>query len=294
MRTQLAKLGSDSRFTFRGEFERYGYKRASDRSGNEHYSPTLLLTDLQVLANGDWKAVTDHLWFNLTKGFQKLGLLSKSDTVQLNGRVNDYYKGYFTQARQHDIKLSYPSKIELVNERDLIPLPKEKNAVIGLIMNLEWDFYTSTGRPIDDYYLKEFKNCPECEKYDYGVEVHTQAPSGWDFVPTYDYDDYEVDDDFDEDDDDWALEMARCEKVKQQNHDRRVKRGQNWLSNHQDLVGQLKEIMKNQNTGKKAKDRLIRQLIEPAVEIDETDPRPKEQQIGQVKNDIKLYLASIG
>lgn len=46
MRMQLAKLGADSRFTFRGKFARYEYKHAVDSSSNEHYAPTLLLMDL--------------------------------------------------------------------------------------------------------------------------------------------------------------------------------------------------------------------------------------------------------
>lgn len=153
MRTKLAKLGSDSRFTFRGQFARYGYKRAADCRGNEHYMPTLLLTNLQVQDGDKFNLVTDHLWFNLTKSFQKLGLLNTDDVIQLNGRVNDYYKGYFTSPKQRDIKLSYPSKIELVNSREIVPLPAEKNAIIGLIMNLEWNFYKKNGRPIDNYYL---------------------------------------------------------------------------------------------------------------------------------------------
>ena len=44
MRTKLAKLGSDTRFAFRGKFARYGYKRNHDRSGFEHYVPTIMLT----------------------------------------------------------------------------------------------------------------------------------------------------------------------------------------------------------------------------------------------------------
>lgn len=176
MRTQLAKLGSDSRFTFRGQFARYGYKRAVDRRGNEHYTPTLLLIDLQVKDDdGQFVDVADHLWFNLTKGFQNLGLLCKNDLIQLDGRVNDYYKGYFTGPKQRDLKLSYPSKINLVTARATVPLPAEKNAMIGLIMNLEWDFYSSNGRPIDDYYLQEFKNCKERKQYSYDVKVHESA-----------------------------------------------------------------------------------------------------------------------
>lgn len=286
MRTQLAKLGADTRFTFKGQFARYGFKRSVDRGGNEHYAPTILLKDLMVHLDNTWQPVTDHLWFNLTKGFQKLGLLNTEDMVQLDGRVSDYYKGYFTDAKQHDLKLSYPTKIKLLNERDTIPLPTEKNAIIGLIMNLEWDFYTSNNRPIDTYYLQEFKSCSENRRYNYGVTVHSSAP-GMNISYSYDYDDYDGYDDYE---DDWALDMAAHAERKQQNHNHRVKRGQDWLAKHESLVPTLKQILADNTTGKKRKDELICQLIEPFVEIDVDDSRSARQQVGQVKNDIKIAI----
>lgn len=173
MRTQLAKLGSDTRFAFRGKFARYGYKRNHDRSGFEHYVPTIMLTNVQVYTNDQWHDVTNHLWFNLTKGFAKLGLLAKGDLILFHGRVNDYFKGYFTQIAQHDFKLSYPTQIKYAKSKDnIIPLPSERNAIVGLIMNLEWNFYKSNGRPIDSFCLSSFANSKEAHTYNYGVKIH--------------------------------------------------------------------------------------------------------------------------
>lgn len=290
MRAQLAKLGSDSRFTFRGQFARYGYKRATDRQGNEHYTPTLLLTNLQVQDDNRFTLVTDHLWFNLTKGFQKLGLLKPDDIVQLNGRVNDYYKGYFTSPKQRDIKLSYPSKIKLVNSRDVLPLPAEKNAIIGLIMNLEWGFYIGNGRPIDDYYLTEFKSCPESKKYDYGVKAHTSAPLTWNTrYETFD-DDYECDsyDDYDEYvDNDFYVEQ---QQHAYNNNLKRAQRGKNWLDQHNDLYSKLESVFATDKLSNNQVSRKALNLIQSVFEVDPNDSRSKDLQCRIMKNDIKLFF----
>lgn len=290
MRTKLGQLGSDSRFTFRGQFARYGYKRATDRRGNEHYTPTLLLTNLQVQAGDRFTLVTDHLWFNLTKGFQKLGLLNTDDVVQLNGRVNDYYKGYFLSSKQHDIKLSYPSKIRLVNQRDVIPLPAAKNAIIGLIMNLEWDFYTNNNRPIDDYYLAEFKSCPENKKYNYCIKVHTSAPVVCNtryetFDDDYEYDSY---DDYDEyaDNDFYAEQQQHA----YENNLKRAQRGKNWLDRHNDLYPKLEFIFATDELAKGQASRKALALIQPVFEADPNDSRSLDLQCRMIKNDIKLFF----
>lgn len=290
MRVKLAKLGSDSRFTFQGQFARYGYKRATDRRGNEHYMPTLLLTNLQVQDGDRFNLVTDHLWFNLTKGFQELGLLNTDDVVQLNGRVNDYYKGYFTSPKQHDIKLSYPSKIKLVNQRDIVPLPTEKNALIGLIMNLEWDFYTSNNRSIDGYYLAEFKSCPENKKYNYGVKVHTSAPAVWNTrYETFD-DDYEYDfyDDYDEyvNNDFYAEQQQHA----YENNLKRAQRGKNWLDQHNDLYPELESVFATDKLNNSQVSRKALKLIQPVFEVDPNDSRSVGLQCRMIKNDIKLFF----
>lgn len=286
MRTQLAKLGAASRFTFRGQFARYGYKRAVDRRGNEHYAPTLLLTDLQVKnAAGQFVAVADHLWFNLTKGFQRLGLLQENDLVQLDGRVNDYYKGYFTGPKQRDLKLSYPSKIKLATARTTVPLPAEKNAIIGLIMNLEWDFYASNGQPIDDYYLQEFKNCKECQQYDYAVKVHASAPA-LRVTPTYDYDDYDVWDDGDDDYDDQFDDYQFLEWRSQEKHDRRIKRAKKWIKQHPELAQEAKAVYDHAAEGRKEK---LAAFLLAHCKDEFTGNEAIDTQVNQLRNDLIAY-----
>lgn len=277
MRTNLAKLGSHSRFPFQGRFARYGYKRDVDRRGNEHFSPTLLLTDVQVQQENKWKPVTDHLWFNLTKGFSKLGLLNQNDLVLFNGRINDYYKGYFNQPRQHDLKLSYPTKIKYAdNTKKIIPLPEDKNAIVGLIMNLEWDFYTKNNRPVDDYCLNQFKNSAENKKYDYGITVHNVS----EFINAYDFnDDYNnwaEQDDWKKDD--FEEEVQQQIDQQQRRYNRRLELGQSWLKQHKSVKPELQKIIIN-ITDKRIRSNQVLRIIKRSSTEDLSD-----EQLRQIKN----------
>lgn len=226
MRTKLADLGNSQRHTFTGVFKKYGYKRYRN-----HYSPTLVLNNIQY--NGS--IVTDHLWFNLTKQFQKLGLLYEGDKIQFNARVNKYEKGYYLE-RELDYDLSYPTKIQLIESgkkvagKELVgddykdgqnrkdksnklnskskkenqetekdsgkdasdqvaetkseksdsgkkcvtdqrpEIPDDNNTIIGMIMNLNFDFYHINNRPLDNYYLDMFKRWQN--KHPLGIKNH--------------------------------------------------------------------------------------------------------------------------
>lgn len=96
------------RKTFSGTFVRFGIK-----NGWNGPEETVLLTNIK---DAEEHVITDHLWFNLTKGFKKLGL-RKADVVSFNARVAQYekgYKGYRDDVYSEveiDYKLSYPSKV---------------------------------------------------------------------------------------------------------------------------------------------------------------------------------------
>lgn len=62
MRKELKMIGSKERHVFTATFIRFGF-----RDGYKGPVRTILLQD--VLLNGE--VVTDHLWFDLTKGFKK-------------------------------------------------------------------------------------------------------------------------------------------------------------------------------------------------------------------------------
>lgn len=118
-RKHLARLGSHDRHRFQGTFERYGLK-----SGYRGQEITLLLREVRLLR--DNRLMTDHLWFNLTKGFRQLGQLQRGDVVQFDGRVNSYLKGYQTELLTEatiDYQLSWPTKITRVSGGVRAPLP---------------------------------------------------------------------------------------------------------------------------------------------------------------------------
>ena len=98
------ELGTNGevRDTFIGIFERLGSK-------NGWFGQrTVLLKDIK---NKEGEVITDHLWFNLTKGFQKLHM-REGDIIQFDARVKAYVKGYNKIDRKIDYKLSYPTKLK--------------------------------------------------------------------------------------------------------------------------------------------------------------------------------------
>jgi hypothetical protein len=112
MRKSLEKI-NEVRSTFIGTFSRSGVK-----SSFGYTKPTLLLVDVRDQSTGE--IVTDHLWFNLTKGFEALNL-SSGDVVQFDARVKPYQKGYlgrrddvWDKEPEIDYKLSHPTKIKKV------------------------------------------------------------------------------------------------------------------------------------------------------------------------------------
>ena len=105
------------RTRFKGVFVRIGIKTNTYTGWQEE---TLLLRDIIELETG--KKVTDHLWFNYTKGFKDLGELSEGDILEFDARVTPYKKGYrgydddkwLANPPRIDYKLSRPTKIKKV------------------------------------------------------------------------------------------------------------------------------------------------------------------------------------
>lgn len=120
MRTELKKIGADERHTYTGEFVRFGEKKPY-----KGHIPdvTVLLANIKDL---DGNIVTDHLWFNLTKSFQKCDL-KEHDIVQFDARVAEYEKGYkgyrdwddyYFPPVSVDYKLSHPTKVSVIGRSD--------------------------------------------------------------------------------------------------------------------------------------------------------------------------------
>ena len=110
MRKELKKLGSEDRYEFIGTFDRLGVK-----NGYKGVETTVLLTNIVLKETGD--LITDHLWFNFTKGFANADL-KQGDKVSFSARVSRYEKGYKGYKEdvycpvETDYKLSYPSKVK--------------------------------------------------------------------------------------------------------------------------------------------------------------------------------------
>lgn len=112
------RLNERARFT--GVFVRYGEKPGY-RGNSEK---TILLRDIRPADERD-HVVSDHLWFNLTKGFAALGILREGDRIEFEARVGRYEKGYAGRRQdvdkpiETDYKLGRPTKIRrLADSRD--------------------------------------------------------------------------------------------------------------------------------------------------------------------------------
>lgn len=112
MRKELTRY-IEIRGTFTGTFIRKGMK-----NGYKGPLETILLGNIRN-ENGD--ILTDHLWFNMTKGFKSLGKLEEGDIIQFNARCKGYEKGYkgyrddVYKPIEKDFKLSHPTKIKKLN-----------------------------------------------------------------------------------------------------------------------------------------------------------------------------------
>ena len=114
-------MGDKERHTFTGEFARFGEKPAY-----KGHIPDITVLLLNV-KDADGNVVTDHLWFNYTKGFAACDL-KEGDIVRFDARVKEYekgYKGYKTWADDEflppvstDYKLANPTKISVVERSD--------------------------------------------------------------------------------------------------------------------------------------------------------------------------------
>lgn len=111
------RLRLNERARFTGVFVRYGEKPGY-RGNSEK---TILLRDIRPADERD-HVVSDHLWFNLTKGFAALGILREGDRIEFEARVGRYEKGYAGRRQEvykpieTDYKLGRPTKIRRLAE----------------------------------------------------------------------------------------------------------------------------------------------------------------------------------
>ncbi len=115
-KTRRYNIGEmEGRNRFRGTVDGFGHKPGFRNHGPK---PTIIIVDIINVATGE--QVTDHLWFNLTAGFQDASL-SVGDVVEFDARSKQYEKGYVNwrrgiDDRTIDYKLSHPTRIERISE----------------------------------------------------------------------------------------------------------------------------------------------------------------------------------
>lgn len=115
MRSKLKQIGSEERQYFTATFERFGKK-----NGYMGQVETVLLINVM---DESGKILTDHLWFNMTKGFKALNL-EKGDKISFMGRVQKYQKGYFGYRKDvylppsTDYKISRLTQIKKLSDND--------------------------------------------------------------------------------------------------------------------------------------------------------------------------------
>lgn len=112
MRNELAKIDGE-RSEFIGTFVRFG-----EKDGYRGPVGTVLVRDVRDKYG---EIVTDHIWFNLTKGFDSLNM-KEGDIIEFRARVKKYLKGYMGHRYdvysniETDYKLSHPSKVKKLDD----------------------------------------------------------------------------------------------------------------------------------------------------------------------------------
>lgn len=116
MREKLRELGNEERYTFSGEFVRFGTKPAFK---GPFPIKTVIFANVKD-ENGN--LVADHIWFTCTKGFEACNL-QEGDIVQFDARVGVYEKGYAGRRCietykpiELDYNLKYPTKISVISK----------------------------------------------------------------------------------------------------------------------------------------------------------------------------------
>lgn len=132
MRKELKIIGSRDRHVFTATFIRFGF-----RDGYKGPVKTILLQDVLL----DGKIVTDHLWFDLTKGFESADLLP-GDVVEFCARVSIYEKGYKGYSKEEfdkiDEKNKNPELTSINTFNDTVKKANEiKDRVLKYVYNIK-------------------------------------------------------------------------------------------------------------------------------------------------------------
>ena len=103
MRTELQKIGKETRNRYKATVARMGIKSNRFKNFPER---TILFKNVVDISTG--KEITDHLWFTVGKTLSNLNLRAE-DEISFNARVGSYRKGH--KRKYKDFKLNNISKV---------------------------------------------------------------------------------------------------------------------------------------------------------------------------------------
>lgn len=108
-----------------GRFSKVGYRHT-----NGNINPTLCL---YAITDEFGNPIADHMWFNYSSAFRKLGELRYGDVIAFEAKTTKYTKGH--GYNKQDYKLTQPSKVVLINsQHSYVPLPASKDLMIGYVL----------------------------------------------------------------------------------------------------------------------------------------------------------------
>jgi len=82
------------------------------RVGSKPGTLTILLTNI-FKESDPLNILSDHSWFNFTKGFHDIGYLKEGDKISFTARIKRYEKGYGDD-KSFDYKFSLPLSVSRV------------------------------------------------------------------------------------------------------------------------------------------------------------------------------------
>lgn len=105
------------------------YSSCGFRHTNGEMTPTICLANIQ---DEDENIIADHMWFNYTSDFRKLGELRHGEELKFVARAKKYHKGHGFS--KQDYKLTNPKGLEILGDHTYIPLPSTKRLMIGYVL----------------------------------------------------------------------------------------------------------------------------------------------------------------
>jgi hypothetical protein len=111
MRNELKKL-NNLRRVFSATVDRFG--RRNINRLNKDVVWTIVLKNI---TDKDGNLITDHLWLNLTKEFDKLNI-REGDRVEFSARVVEYYKSKHGSSSEKDYKLDKLLSVKKIQHTD--------------------------------------------------------------------------------------------------------------------------------------------------------------------------------